>query len=43
MCDAAQKLTALGTTIAVSSGDFGVAGIDGETCSKSFVPLYPSE
>ena len=41
MCTAAQKLTALGTTIVVSSGDSGVAGQTGDTCPP-FVPTYPS-
>jgi tripeptidyl-peptidase-1 len=40
MCDAAQKLTALGTTIVVSTGDFGVGGDDGEAC-PAFNPRYP--
>ncbi|UZJ52762.1 hypothetical protein CBS101457_002082 [Exobasidium rhododendri] len=39
MCTAAQKLTALGTTIVVSSGDDGVAGQD-DTCPP-FTPTYP--
>lgn len=40
MCNAAQKLTSLGTTIVVSSGDDGVAGQSGDTCPP-FVPTYP--
>ena len=34
MCNAAQKLTSLGTTIVVSSGDNGVGGQDGDTCRE---------
>lgn len=41
MCDAAQKLTALGTTIVVSTGDYGVAGDDGDTCPGKFNTRYP--
>jgi tripeptidyl-peptidase-1 len=40
MCTAAQKLTALGTTIVVSSGDDGVTG-QGDSC-PAFTPTYPS-
>lgn len=37
MCNAAQQLTAQGTTIVVSSGDSGVGGQSGATC-PAFVP-----
>ncbi|PWN44285.1 subtilisin-like protein, partial [Ceraceosorus guamensis] len=40
MCNAAQKLTALGTTIVVASADRGVASRSG-TCPP-FSPSYPS-
>lgn len=43
MCQTAQKLAALGTTIVVASGDNGVLGVDkSQSCSKSFVSTYPS-
>lgn len=45
MCTAAQKLTAQGTTVVVASGDNGVNGNqaqEGESCSQSFNPTYPS-
>lgn len=51
MCNSAKKLSALGTTIAVSSGDYGVEGFgagSGEYCDSldgkgdhPFLPLYP--
>lgn len=48
MCDSAMKLTALGTTIVISSGDDGVdgAGItNGDVCLGTalapFIPTYP--
>ncbi|KAK0531903.1 hypothetical protein OC842_003465 [Tilletia horrida] len=41
MCNYAQQLTAQGTTIVVSSGDYGVSGQSGDTCPP-FVPTYPS-
>lgn len=40
-CNSAMKLTALGTTIVLSSGDNGVGGSSGDTCSP-FVPTHPS-
>lgn len=40
MCNSARKLTSLGTTIVVSSGDYGVAGQD-DSCPP-FTPTYPS-
>ncbi|KAE8211056.1 hypothetical protein CF327_g5149 [Tilletia walkeri] len=44
MCSSMQKLTAVGTTVVVASGDKGVAG-NGGACSAAgspFVPTYPS-
>jgi tripeptidyl-peptidase-1 len=41
MCNNAMKLSALGTTIVISSGDNGVGGTSGDTCPP-FVPTYPS-
>ena len=41
MCQYAQKLSALGTTILVSSGDNGVIGAVEESCPE-FNPNYPS-
>ncbi|UZJ54600.1 hypothetical protein CBS101457_003920 [Exobasidium rhododendri] len=41
MCNSAMKLSALGTTIVISSGDNGVGGTSGDTCPP-FVPTYPS-
>ncbi|UJO21498.1 Tripeptidyl-peptidase sed3 [Fulvia fulva] len=45
MCAVAQKLTALGTTVVVGSGDNGVDTVQGYTalsCADSFFPTYPS-
>jgi tripeptidyl-peptidase-1 len=41
MCNSAMKLSAMGTTIVLSSGDNGVGGSSGDTCPP-FVPTYPS-
>ncbi|UZJ53421.1 hypothetical protein CBS101457_002741 [Exobasidium rhododendri] len=41
MCVEAQKLTALGTTIVVSTGDYGVAGTEDGACPP-FVVRYPA-
>lgn len=42
MCAAAQKLTALGTTIFISAGDSGVASADESATCPPFAPTYPS-
>jgi len=42
MCNYAKQLTSLGTTIVVSSGDYGVAGQSTDTCTSKFIPTYPS-
>lgn len=50
MCHAAKKLSALGTTIAVSTGDYGVTGFGSQsqeycaadgTGKAPYIPLYP--
>lgn len=43
MCQTAQKLTALGTTIVVAAGDYGVLGVNSkQSCDKKFINTYPS-
>lgn len=41
LCNAAMKLSAMGTTVVFASGDNGVGGSQGDACPP-FVPTYPS-
>ena len=42
LCNAYAQLGARGTSILFASGDGGVAGSQTTTCSKSFLPTFPS-